>query len=275
MAGELTRILSDLHFGDRASRVHRLAQLRPLCDGVGRLVLNGDTLDTRPGPAPEHTAECRAAVLDFFPREVGTVTYVTGNHDADLSKTHSVDLIGGQIFATHGDIIFDDIVPWSRDAAVIGEQIAAGLQELAPDERDDLERRLGIWRQVAGSIPQRHQAERHGSKHALRYLADTLWPPTRFLRILRAWQVEPGRIAALAQRHRPEAKFVVAGHLHRPAVWRQRSGIVVINTGSFCPPLGGYAIDLRPGRLIVRQIDRRGGEFHPGQVVGEFPLAEK
>ncbi len=275
MADELTRIFSDLHFGDRASRVHRLEQLRPLCDGVGRLVLNGDTLDTRPGPAPQHTAECRAAVLEFFPREAGAVTYVTGNHDADLSETHSVDLAGGLIFATHGDIIFDNIVPWSRDATVIGEQIAARLQGLSPSEPDDLERRFRIWRQVAGSIPQRHQAERQGSKHALRYLADTLWPPTRFLRILRAWQVEPGRIAALARRHRPQAKFVVAGHLHRPGVWRQPSGTVVINTGSFCPPLGGYAIDLWPGRLVVRQIDRRGGEFHPGEVVGEFPLAER
>ncbi len=197
MAGELTRIFSDLHFGDRASRVHRLEQLRPLCDGVGRLVLNGDTLDTRPGPAPQHTAECRAAVLEFFPREAGAVTYVTGNHDADLSETHSVDLAGGLIFATHGDIIFDNIVPWSRDAAVIGEQITARLQGLSPSEPDDLERRFRIWRQFAGSIPQRHQAERQGSKHALRYLADTLWPPTRFLRILRAWQVEPGRIRRL------------------------------------------------------------------------------
>ena len=144
MADELTRIFSDLHFGDRASRVHRLEQLRPLCDGVGRLVLNGDTLDTRPGPAPQHTAECRAAVLEFFPREAGAVTYVTGNHDADLSETHSVDLAGGLIFATHGDIIFDNIVPWSRDAAVIGEQITARLQGLSPSEPDDLERRFRI-----------------------------------------------------------------------------------------------------------------------------------
>jgi len=46
----VTRIFSDLHFGDRASRARRLAQLRPLLDGVDALVLNGDTLDTRPGP---------------------------------------------------------------------------------------------------------------------------------------------------------------------------------------------------------------------------------
>ncbi|MSU71295.1 MAG: hypothetical protein EXS43_02985 [Opitutus sp.] len=66
MSSEITRILSDIHFGDRASRVHRLAQLRPLLHGVAQLVLNGDTLDTRPGPAPHRTVELQTEVLDFF-----------------------------------------------------------------------------------------------------------------------------------------------------------------------------------------------------------------
>jgi hypothetical protein len=47
----------------------------------------------------------------------------------------------------------------------------------------------------------------------------------------------------------------------------------VINTGSFCLPLGGTLVDLFEHRLTVRQIDLRRGEFHPGAVVAEFPLA--
>src|SRR3954466_6212027 len=61
---KLTRIFSDVHFGDRASRVDRLAQLRPLLDGVDQLVLNGDTMDTRPGPRPQYTSACRAEWLE-------------------------------------------------------------------------------------------------------------------------------------------------------------------------------------------------------------------
>ncbi|MBC7369402.1 MAG: hypothetical protein H7343_21760, partial [Undibacterium sp.] len=38
----LTRILSDLHYGDRASRLLSLGQLRPLLDGPDHVVLNGD-----------------------------------------------------------------------------------------------------------------------------------------------------------------------------------------------------------------------------------------
>ena len=47
----------------------------------------------------------------------------------------------------------------------------------------------------------------------------------------------------------------------------------IINTGTFCPPFGAHAIDVTPGRLVVRAIVERGGEFHPAAVVAEFPLA--
>jgi predicted phosphodiesterase len=270
--GEVTRVISDLHFGDQATRVRQLAQLRPLLEGVSHLVLNGDALDTRPGPYPAHSAACRAEVLDFFPRAVPKVTFLTGNHDADLSPDHRLDLAGGQVFVTHGDIIFDTIVPWGRDAGMIGEKIAARLTALPGEQRGDLDQRLAVWRQVAGSIPQRHQSEPHSLKYTLSFFADTLWPPWRFAKIAQAWQEEAGRLVELVRRHRPRARYVIAGHLHRTQIRRDASGIVTINTGSFCPPLGGYAVDLIAGRLIVRRVERRQGGFHAGAAVAEFPL---
>ena len=107
MAGPVTRIISDVHYGDHASRVDRLEQLRPLLDGVTHLVMNGDTLDTRASRFPAHTDECTAAVNAFFPREVASTTFLTGNHDGDFSPIHHLDLAGGKIFVTHGDIFFD------------------------------------------------------------------------------------------------------------------------------------------------------------------------
>ncbi len=270
----VTRILSDIHFGDRASRVRRLAQLRPLLDGVDALVLNGDTLDTRPGPPPAETAALRDEVLAFFRGAVPATTFLTGNHDADLTPHHSLDLADGRVFAIHGDILFDNIVPWSADAPFIGREIAAGLAALAPATRDNLAQRLALWRQVAARVPQRHQFERHGLKYALRFAADTVWPPLRIARILRAWQLEPRHAGELLRRHRPAARFMLAGHTHRPGWWRLPGGAVLINTGSFCPPFGGYAIDVLPARLVVRRVVLRGGEFHAGATVVEFPLAE-
>jgi predicted phosphodiesterase len=99
-----------------------------------------------------------------------------------------------------------------------------------------------------------------------------VWPPLRVLRVLQAWRAEPVRAAALAQRARPRAKFVLLGHTHRPTVWRTPAGIVVINTGTFCPPFGGSAVDVTPDRLVVRRVDEHRGEFHPGAVLAEFPL---
>jgi predicted phosphodiesterase len=271
--GKLTRILSDIHFGDHASRVAQLAQLRPLLDGVTTLILNGDTLDTREGPFPAHTAECRAAVSDFFPREVAATTFLTGNHDADFSLVHHLDLSDGKVFVTHGDIFFDDIVPWSHDAPLITRRIAEEFESIPAKLHHHLDHRLAVFRKVAGSIPQRHQAERNKLKFALHYLADTVWPPSRIVRVVRAWRVAPRRAAELTRHHRPAAKFVISGHTHRPGIWPAAEGVTVINTGSFCPPLGGYVVDLTDERIAVRSVELRSGEFRPGDVVTEFPLA--
>jgi len=273
VAADFTRIFSDIHYGDRASRVHSLAQLRPLLEGPAALILNGDTLETRPGSDARFAADMLAEVTDFFPRHVAGVTYITGNHDADLTSHHALDLAGGEIFVTHGDIIFDDIVPWSRDAPLIRERLAAEFAGLTPTQRADLPTRLAAFRRVAISIPQRHHSERNPLKYAFHFVNDALWPPNKVLQIFDAWQTMPGRAAALLRQHRPEAKFISIGHTHRPGVWRQPDGVVVINTGSFCRPFGGCVVDLAPGRLVVRRIVSRGGEFHAGPALAEFALA--
>jgi hypothetical protein len=100
-----------------------------------------------------------------------------------------------------------------------------------------------------------------------------VWPPLRVFRVLRAWQLTPVRAGELVRRHRPTAKFVLAGHTHRPGIWQTPAGVTMINTGSFCPPLGGYAVDLFDHRLAVRRIEPRGGEFRLGETIAEFALA--
>jgi predicted phosphodiesterase len=266
--------LSDLHYGDRASQVRDLAQLNPLREGIAQLVLNGDTLDTRMGPRPDFTTRLRTELQSWIESGGVETTLLTGNHDPDLSTEHTLDLAGGRVFVTHGDIIFDNIVPWGRDAATIDRLLAAGLAQVGPPAREQLASRLALWRTVSAQIPQRHQSEPHGLKYALHFMADTVWPPLRVLRILRAWRQTPALAEALTQRHRPRAKFIIIGHTHRPGVWRTRSGIVVINTGSFCPPVGGCAVDLSPTRLSVRRVERRRGEFHIGKSMAEFTLAD-
>ncbi len=272
MSSPLTRILSDLHYGDRGSRIRALPEIEPLFAGASDLVLNGDTIDTRPSPVAGVTGALRAETLDFFARKAPPATFVTGNHDPDISPRHTLDLAGGQVFLTHGDIIFEDLVPWGQDAPMVRQLIAQELSRLSPAEREVLDFRMAVYRRVAAAIPQRHQSERHPLRYAASFLADTVWPPMRILRVLRAWRRAPGLAASLARRHRPQAGFVIIGHIHHPGFWRMPDGLVVINTGSFCPPLGGCVVDLHPERLVLRAIRQRGREFHPGATLAEFPL---
>ena len=272
VAGKIIRILSDVHFGDRASRVRRLRQLAPLVEDADEIVFNGDTLDTRTGPNPAHTAACLEEVRAFARESWVPVTFLTGNHDPDISAHHSLDLANGEVFAVHGDMLFEDVVPWGRDARELRTKIWHALA--ARRDRDiSLADRLAIWREAAGSIPQRHQSEQHPLKYALHFISDTVWPPTRFFEIFRAWHREPHLATELIRRDRPNARFVLLGHTHRPALRRVGDGPLAINTGSFTAPFGGRAVELADARLRVVTIDYRGGEFRRGEVVAEFPLA--
>jgi len=238
------------------------------------VVFNGDTLDTRLGPDPAHTAACLEDVRRFA-RSLGVpTTFLTGNHDPDISEIHALDLGNGAVFAVHGDVLFEDLVPWGRDAAELRERIAAALGTRRPHEVA-LAERLGIWRRVAQAIPQRHQSERDPLKYAVRFVSDTIWPPTRFLEIFAAWRREPHLAERLVARERPAARFVVLGHTHRPAVRRLPGGRVAINTGSFTAPFGGQLVEVDDDHLRIVTIAYRRGEFRRGRAVAEFPLASE
>jgi predicted phosphodiesterase len=262
-----------VHYADRSSRVHSLRQMRPLFDGATSLVLNGDTLDTRTGKNPARTREKRREVLEHFGSAGVPVTFLTGNHDPDLSEEHALELEGGRILVTHGDVLFDTIVPWSHDAGMIEGKVVAALAAIPNEESGTLESRLRAFRSVSAAIPQRHQSEPNLLRYCVRFANDTIWPPWRALSILRAWREAPGLAEAVARRHRPKAGFVLIGHTHKPGIWRMKSGLVVINTGSFCAPFGAFAADIGPGMLRVRRVQFKAGEFHPGPSVAEFPLS--
>lgn len=272
VSASLTRIFSDLHVGDPSTLLHSLDDVLPLCDGATQLVLNGDTLETRPGGSAVETAALRAQVLRFFAQSTPPATLLTGNHDPDISLHHHLDL-GASVLVSHGDTLFEDLVPWSRDAPRARELVAAELARLTDSQRNQLDPRLAAYRRAAAALPQRRPPAVHGWRHVLRLLQDTVWPPSRAFRILRAWRETPQRAEDFVQRHRPRARFFVMGHTHRLGVHRTSSGIVVLNTGSLCAPSRAGVVDVTPERIALRRIERRGGEFRFGGTVAEFPLA--
>jgi UDP-2,3-diacylglucosamine pyrophosphatase LpxH len=269
---QLTRIVSDIHYGERGSRVRSFGQLRPLLDGATSLVINGDTLDTRPGRDPQRTARMRREVLDFAGSAGKPVTFLTGNHDPDLSGQHELEFADGRVLVIHGDVLFDDIVPWSKDAPVIRQRIRAALAALPAGTARSLGARFATFRSVAASTPQLHQSETNPLRYAIRLAGDSVWPPQRVLAVLRAWREAPERAAALAREHRPRARFILVGHTHRPGIRTTASGVVVINTGTFCRPFSPMAADISPDRIRVRRVVQGADGFHLGRLVAEFPL---
>lgn len=273
MPSPLTRIFSDLHYGDPSSSLTELTQLAPLLDGATSLVFNGDTLDTRPGHAAGLAATLRSHIDRFFRSAAIPTTCLTGNHDPDFSRHHHLEFANGRVFATHGDILFEDIVPWSQDARLARDLVATELAKLSPTERRDVHSLLSAYRRAAFAIPQRHQSAPRGLQHLLGLAKETIWPPTRVLRILRAWHEVPSRVDRFLREHRPNARFFLMGHTHRLGAIRTADGVLVLNTGSFCPPGGGGVIDLTPENLTLRRVERDGTEFRLGRTLAEFSLA--
>ncbi|HTO05238.1 MAG TPA: metallophosphoesterase, partial [Opitutus sp.] len=265
----MTRIFSDLHYGDRASTLRSLADVRPLLEGCSSIVLNGDTLDTRPSRTPEVALQARSEVNHFFAMEAPPTTWLTGNHDPDISDQHAVELNDRLVYVTHGDILFENLVPWGRDADDLSREISAELARFEPNERTLLAHQFIAFRRAAAAIPQRHQSERNTLKYLLSFSADTFWPPLRILKVLKAWRETPARAASLLKRHQLPARVVVMGHTHRRGVTRTPEGILVFNTGSFCPPCAGGVVDVSESAVRLRAIIRRGNEFRLGETIAE------
>lgn len=265
------RILSDLHYSDSASRVRALDSLRPLFAGADALVFNGDSVETRRTRHPEKTAAQRAEFFAFLRRHAPPCVFLTGNHDPDISPHHWLDLAGGQVFVTHGDILFDAIGPWGSDAPALRAALRVELAALSPAERGQLAPLFAACKRVSARRSPPHDPHAGGLRHHARRFAEKLRPSLAW-GMLNSWLTLPRRAEAFLRRHRPDARFIVVGHTHRPGVWR-RSGVVIINTGSFCPPLGRCAVDLTRDSLTVRAIRSRRGVFHLGPVTARFALA--
>src|SRR6185369_3991902 len=180
VAAPLTRILSDLHFGDERSRVSDLAALAPLLDGVNTLVLNGDCCHTQEGAVPAEIAALRA----FFKERVPRVVFITGNHDPDISTTHELSLADGRVWVTHGDLLFDTLAPWSRLRGRIAGSLARIRPQHPPEDWQRISTRLQMMREACLGLPCENMPALGGSPQRLLRLLRDLFPPQRALSML-------------------------------------------------------------------------------------------
>jgi hypothetical protein len=168
--------------------------------------------------------------------------------------------------------LFDELVPWSRELPQISRLFREQLAAMAPAQREDPGERLAACKRACAKLRLHHDPHPRSLLQRVLLTTRIFWPPQCTLAMIRAWHELPDRAAAFAREFRPGSRFVVVGHTHRPGVWK-RSGSVVINTGSFRPPFGCYAVDVSPEWVVVRQVRHNRGSFAFGRVVASFALA--
>ena len=265
-------ILSDLHFGHQATEIDAPEQLVPVFEESKTVIFNGDTVEMRTERFWNQGRKDLLRIADTC-RAAGTEpVFVNGNHDPDISEFNHIDMAGGAVLVTHGDILFHDISPWSSEAAVMGPEHSRILGELEKDELEDFEHRLSASKRVmmSVSLPDRLKP-RDGRQRFLATLLYELWPPWKPFQILGVWLRTPHTAVRMAETFRPAAKYIVIGHTHFGGIWELASR-TVINTGSFLPVFGRTAVQLERDVLSVRRIDREEGCYRLGACVREFPL---
>lgn len=259
------RVLSDLHYAEPASRVLALGSVRPLLDGPERVILNGDSIDTRFVEASPRQADARDAFLAFVAPDRDRVTLITGNHDPNISEHHFLELGAGRILLTHGDVLFPSVAPWGWEAPHVLAARNDHLSRIPPEQHGRLETLLEVCKQASYATRLLSPNFRTGGGR-LAHFRHVISRIRRADKILTSWLHAPSLAARLAAEFRPKVELVLFGHTHFPGLWR-RSGRLIMNTGAFTPPFDARAIDFVDDRVEVRRIRRSGGEFRVGPVI--------
>jgi len=266
----MVRILSDLHFRPSGSLIQNLRQIAPLLEGAERVVFNGDSVEMRFLEEREQ-AWANVETLRQLCRQAGAEpVFVTGNHDPVLSDMHHLELAGGAVFVTHGDILFQGLAPWSVEASQLRQ---AHLRETeALGYPTDLLHQLEAMRRAALSLEYMGgkflRVQKSGALQSIRHY---LWPPWRPWNILRGWTLTPFLANALVSAHAPDARFIILGHTHFSGAWRVGRR-VVINTGGFVPLSRNLIVELDEEKVVVRRVVRENGDFRLGRQVTSYGL---
>ena len=251
----LTLILSDTHLGKTHGGARSAGMLRPLLEGVDRLIINGDVAE---GVYPHLRDEAarEVAALGVLCDELRVhLTLIAGNHDPLISPLHSLDLADGQVHVAHGDRIHPGISPWAGrrrhqrelDWRRVREQAEA--EHLWDEHRVDSASASGVAlharfdERVAAPVYPR------GPRRAWDITHQAMWA-------VYYWHMMPRYAMTHAGQVAPKSRFFIFGHIHRAGIWRDGPR-TLINTGSFGIPGRPRAVLLADRQLTVRKIIKR------------------
>ena len=244
--GCIVRFISDLHLGHERSEAPAVAQLEPLLQGIGMLVVVGDLAETRKCSWQAAGMAAREELRQLCRARGVQLVEISGNHDPDVPALLA-RFWGGRVVAMHGHALHKEVAPWSweylRNKAACQKLIAE-----FPGADDTLECRLELSRAMCQLTPP--IMRREGIRNPLlRGFMHCFWPPQRPVGIVWSWLTCGIRCEHFIRRFLPETETVIFGHLHRGGHWRfgKRQ---ILNTGAWFRHATPYIVDIADAQLI-------------------------
>ncbi len=268
-----TRVISDLHLGHGASRLKSPEMLRPILEGVDHLILAGDVWQQRKVGRGRAEAQAMYEELLTLAEQRGiNVEVLRGNHDPEGGKGVTW-LAEKSILVSHGDAVYDEATPWSREMGKHRKEVEAIVKKYEPQSHlaaacADRAREIALALKVL-PLPK--------LPVPFNFFATALWPPSRTFEMLRVWRGMGRQGLRFLENSGEGASVLICGHFHQAGIW-EGAGKLFINTGSFMKGSRPWAVDLNHGelkahgKLTARELSLGGAEFRLGEVKGRWLL---
>lgn len=243
--------------------------LEPVLEGIDHLVLAGDVWQQcQVGPCREGARQKYEELLGMVREMGGTFEVLRGNHDPE-EGAGVVWLADRAILVTHGDAIYSDASPWSRELPKCRTEIEEVIARYAPFEH--LPEACADRAREIALVLKFHPLPK--LPPPLNYFATALWPPGRSFQMLRVWRKMGEEAHRFLRRSGSGASVLVCGHFHRAGIW-ENNGRLVLNTGAFMRGCQAQAVDWDGKELTARELRLRNDRFELGEVKGRWLVGE-
>lgn len=240
------RLVSDWHLGHPGSQVHSLAQVEHLLDGAGTLVMVGDGREELVAAWREKADDLWEELQLACQRRGIHFVALTGNHDPSASEEGWIKLFEGRLLVTHGDMIYQESSPWSRELFANRDLVADCV---ARHSCQTLTERWHCAREVGKLLRPREKTP----THFLGYLKLALWPPERLLEIAKVWAGFATEADRFAEAFSKESQVLICGHFHRLGEF-QVGERTVWNLGSLMKMSRGLVLDVDEDGIRSQKI---------------------
>lgn len=259
-------ILSDLHLGHAASHIKDVEQLRPILEGAGTVIFNGDTwhecLEEQYPKSKKLLEDLKALCdqLDVIP------VFLPGNHDKSINSTHYLELYEGRITIFHGDLIYPAVSPWSLYYLKQKKEVDLLIHEnLKPDAT--LQNRFDLSLKVITQMIKIAPAFKTQSTYD--FFLNLIWPPQRLWTLLRIRRQSRKAMQSFSKRYFPRAQTIVYGHFHHACHYK-RNDVDYINTGAPMVGCGAHLVEITAKKVKIYKINMNNINEKPCFYRGKF-----